>query len=99
MNNPLKTNNGQQFAEQQRKLPKIIGVADSTHYLVGMVDSNKNFVELDEEEQVLLFNSLAQAKQRLRQHQYPATQLEYQSAYDEMCGLECSGHYREVIKL
>lgn len=94
-----KTNTLHQATHEQTNIPKIIGVADSTHYLVGAVDSNKNFIELTEEEEILVVNSLVQAKQLLRNHRYQQTQIEYQTAYDEMCGLESSGHYREIIKL
>ena len=79
--------------------PKIIGVADSTHYLVGASDANNNFIELTEESSVVCVNSLAQAKQLLRNHHYQIAQLEYQTAYDEMCGLSSCGHYQETIKL
>ena len=99
MKNNDKVNTLQQATLEQTNIPKIIGVADSTHYLVGAVDSDKNFIELTEEEEFLVVNSLVQAKQLLRNHRYQQTQLEYQTAYDEMCGLESSGHYREIIKL
>ncbi|MEZ9199613.1 DUF6482 family protein [Shewanella sp. 10N.286.54.B9] len=99
MKNFGKADTLQQAAFEQTNVPKIIGVADSTHYLVGAVDSNKNFIELTEEEEILVVNSLVQAKQLLRNHRYQQTQLEYQTAYDEMCGLESSGHYQEMIKL
>ena len=99
MKNNDKVNTLQQATLEQTNIPKIIGVADSTHYLVGAVDSDKNFIELTKEEEILVVNSLVQAKQLLRNHRYQQTQLEYQTAYDEMCGLESSGHYREIIKL
>jgi len=99
MKNADQVNTVQQATLEQSNIPKIIGVADSTHYLVGAVDANKNFIELTEEEEILVVNSLAQAKQLLRNHRYQQTQLEYQTAYDEMCGLDNSGHYQEMIKL
>ena len=99
MKNNDKVNTLQQATLEQTNIPKIIGIADSTHYLVGAIDADKNFIELSEEEEVLVVNSLIQAKQLLRSHQYQQTELEYQTAYDEMCGLESSGHYREIIKL
>ncbi|WP_232775045.1 MULTISPECIES: DUF6482 family protein [unclassified Shewanella] len=85
--------------QRQPYLPKIIGVADSTHYLVGASDANNNFIELTEESCVVCVSSLAQAKQLLRNHHYRVAQLEYQTAYDEMCGLSSSGNYHETIKL
>ncbi|MFT5789539.1 MAG: hypothetical protein ACI8SJ_001655 [Shewanella sp.] len=79
--------------------PKIIGVADSTHYLVGATDADNNFTELTEESGVVCVHSLAQAKQLLRTHHYQVAQLEYQTAYDEMCGLSSCGNYHETIRL
>ncbi|GIU43323.1 hypothetical protein TUM4438_11970 [Shewanella sairae] len=79
--------------------PKIIGVADATHYLVGSVDGNNNFIELNEESSIQCVSSLAQANQLLRNHQYQTAELEYQTAYDEMCGLPHCGSYKETIKL
>ena len=79
--------------------PRIIGVADAPHYLVGAMDDNDNFVQLDEETSVQCVTSLAQAKQLLRRHHYQVAELEYQTAYDEMCGLSCTGNYKETIKL
>ncbi|MCL1059609.1 DUF6482 family protein [Shewanella gelidimarina] len=79
--------------------PKIIGVADSTHYLVGSTDADNNFTELTEESCVVCVHSLAQAKQLLRTHKYQVAQLEYQTAYDEMCGLSSCGNYKEMIRL
>ena len=78
---------------------KIIGIADATHYLVGCIDINNNFTQLNEETSVQCVNSLAQAKQLLRSHQYQIAELEYQTAYDEMCGLPYSGSYKETIRL
>lgn len=85
--------------QQQSYLPKIIGVADSTHYLVGATDVDNNFTELTEESGVVCVHSLAQAKQLLRTHHYQVAQLEYQTPYDEMCGLSSSGNYHETIRL
>ncbi|GIU05697.1 MULTISPECIES: DUF6482 family protein [unclassified Shewanella] len=79
--------------------PRIIGVADAPHYLVGAMDDKDNFIRLDEETSVQCVTSLAQAKQLLRRHRYQVAELEYQTAYDEMCGLSCTGNYKETIKL
>ena len=79
--------------------PTIIGVADSTHYLVGLVDADNNFSGLTPGSPCTVVNSLAEAKILLRQHYYLTANVEYQTAYDEMCGLAANGHYQERIKL
>ncbi|ACA87942.1 DUF6482 family protein [Shewanella woodyi] len=89
----------QETSKIQQFSPKIIGVADSTQYLVGAIDCKNNFVELNEEKRIRCFNSLAQAKDLLRSHQYKTVELEYQSAYDEMCGLPSCDNYKELIQL
>ncbi|TRY14166.1 DUF6482 family protein [Shewanella hanedai] len=89
----------QKASQTQQLYPRIIGVADSNQYLVGTIDSEDNFVELSEGKRIRCFNSLAQAKNFLRSHQYHTVELEYQSAYDEMCGLPTSKNYKEVIHL
>jgi hypothetical protein len=58
----------------QATIPTIIGVAESTHYLVGAVDS-------------------------LRDNNIFNAALEYQTAYDEMCGTSSSsGRCSQMIK-
>ena len=70
--------------------PTIIAMADSTHYLVGAVDKSHNFVGLDGSGEAIKMNSLYEAKQYLRDHNVHTTVVEYQSAYDEMCGTNMS---------
>ena len=89
----------QQRPQEHHYQPRILGIADATCYLVGAADSNNNFIELKEEANVQSVGSLAAAKQLLRQHNYQSAELEYQTAYDEMCGLASTGVYREIIKL
>lgn len=81
MKNFGKTGTLQQATFAQTNRLKIIGIAESIHYLVGAVDSNKNFIELTEKEESLV----VQAKQLLRNHRYQLTQLKYQTAYNEIC--------------
>lgn len=99
MKNFGKTGTLQQATFAQTNRLKIIGIAESIHYLVGAVDSNKNFIELTEKEESLVVKSLVQAKQLLRNHRYQLTQLKYQTAYNEICGLKSSGHYHQMLKL
>ncbi|WP_083698085.1 DUF6482 family protein [Shewanella sp. UCD-KL21] len=79
--------------------PTIIGVADSTHYLVGLVDADNNFSGQTADKACAVVNSLAEAKTLLRSHYYSRANVVYQTAYDEMCGLAANGHYHESIKL
>ncbi|ACJ30685.1 Conserved hypothetical protein [Shewanella piezotolerans WP3] len=95
MKNFGKTGTLQQATFAQTNRLKIIGIAESIHYLVGAVDSNKNFIELTEKEESLV----VQAKQLLRNHRYQLTQLKYQTAYNEICGLKSSSHYHQMLKL
>ncbi|WP_371375996.1 DUF6482 family protein [Thalassotalea aquiviva] len=76
--------------------PVILGVADSTHYLVGEKDLSDNFIGLDAGD-VKVVKSLAQAKQYLREHNIYSATLELQTAYDEMCGLGVTGSSSEKI--
>ena len=77
----------------------IIGVADATHYLVGLTDCNNNFAGLNGERAGECVHSIVEAKELLKSHDYSVANLEYQSAYDEMCGLEQGGKYQQVISL
>ncbi len=69
--------------------PTIISMADSPHYLVGLVDENNNVTGLNRLNNVEVFNSLVEAKHYLRKHHVETATIEYQTAYDEMCG-SCS---------
>lgn len=77
--------------------PTIIGVADSTHYLVGLSDENNNLVGFKGD--VAVVNSLAEAKQYLRCQYVSSANLEFQTAYDEMCGSTLSSKVTQVINL
>jgi hypothetical protein len=71
---------------KQNIQPTIIAMADATHYLVGAIDQSNNFVGLHNTGQVVTMSSLHEAKQYLRDNNIESTTIEYQSAYDEMCG-------------
>lgn len=76
--------------------PTIIAVAESRHYLVGVMDANDNFTGLGQSSAEVV-GSLVAAKAFLRDNNIFSAQLELQTAYDEMCGLSSSGRYRERI--
>lgn len=76
---------------KQQAIPTIICVAESTHYLVGAVDSLDNFIGLNQSSNVAVMNSLTEAKNHLRDNSIFSAALEFQSAYDEMCGSSNSG--------
>lgn len=78
--NTLLVNNG------LNSLPTIICVAESTHYLIGCVDAYNDFIGLNEYEDVVALNSLVEAKGYLRDRNIFSATLEFQTAYDEMCG-------------
>ena len=80
-------------------MPTIISVAESTHYLVGAFDASSNFIGLNQTSDVAVVNSLAEAKQYLRRNNIFIAAIEYQSAYDEMCGSDTSPPCRQVINL
>ena len=83
----------------KRLMPTIIGVADSTLYLVGGVDEANNFVGLNGSDNATLAMSLSEAKRILASQNISSATLEFQSAYDEMCGLQSAGIYRETIRI
>ncbi|MEW6998731.1 DUF6482 family protein [Colwelliaceae bacterium BS250] len=78
-------------------VPTIIGVADSPHYLVGAVDSVNNFIGLNQADQIDVFSSIVEAKNYLRGHNIYSAALEFQSAYDEMCGSSPAGRCSQMI--
>ncbi|WP_223813317.1 DUF6482 family protein [Colwellia hornerae] len=83
----------------QVPMPTIIGVAESTHYLVGSVDSLNNFIGLNQSRDVAVMGSLVEAKNYLRDNNIFNAALEYQTAYDEMCGTSStSGRCSQMIK-
>lgn len=79
--------------------PTIIGVADATHYLVGITDENDNFTALPDLEEVAICDSLLMAKQLLRDNHMFEAQITLQTAYDEMCGLPSSNVTHEIVQL
>ncbi len=80
-------------------MPTILATAESTHYLVGAVDAGNNFIGLNKARDVEVLSSLADAKQYLRDQNIFTAALEFQTAYDEMCGTDTMGRCREIIKL
>jgi len=80
-------------------MPIIIAVAESKHYLVGAVDSSNNFIGLNQEKDLAVLNSLGDAKEYLRNHNIFTATIEFQTAYDEMCGTDTVGPCRQVISL
>ena len=77
--------------------PTIVGIADSTHYLVGLTDSSDNLVGLNGD--VAVLGSLVEAKQYLRDHNVSSAMLEFQTAYDEMCGSSTHQNVKQSILL
>ena len=83
--------------ENSTLTPTIICVAESTHYLVGSLDSSNNLIGLDNADKITSTASLIEAKNYLRSHNIYNAILEYQTAYDEMCGLSPSAPCRQTI--
>lgn len=77
----------------------ILSVAEATHYLVGMSDDENRLIALPALSEVTVCDSLAQAKQVLREHHFNSAELVMQTAYDEMCGMSSAGETRETIPL
>ena len=77
--------------------PTIIGIADSTHYLVGLTDAKDNLTALTSLQDVAICTSLSEAKQLLKSHNVDTAQLTLQSAYDEMCGLSSPAVSNQTI--
>ncbi len=77
----------------------ILSIAEATHYLVGMSDDNNRLTALPSLSDITVCDSLAQAKQVLREHHFESAQLVMQTAYDEMCGLSAPGETRQTIPL
>jgi len=74
----------------------IIAVADSNHYLVGVVDANNNVTGLGQGAAEVVVSIVA-AKAYLRGNNIFSALLEQDSAYDEMCGQPISGRYRQRV--
>ena len=79
--------------------PTIVSIAESTHYLVGIYDSASNFIGINNTDDIVSFSSLFEAKKFLRKRHISSANIEYQSAYDEMCGSQTLGAYSQTIKL
>lgn len=79
--------------------PTIMGIADSTHYFVGATDNNGNLTPLSMLKEVAVCKSLCDAKQLLRDNHIESATLNFQSAYDEMCGLSTPTVMSEIIFL
>ena len=77
--------------------PTIICVAESTHYLVGTLDASHNLIGLDTPDKITVTSSLTEAKNFLRRHNIFGATLEFQTAYDEMCGASPSEPCRQSI--
>ncbi len=80
------------------RLPTIIGLADSPHYLVGSMNEDNDFVALSQAEGVAKFNSLSSAKDYLKSINYSSASLAFQTPYDEMCGNESSKQCTQTIR-
>ncbi|MFT6732744.1 MAG: hypothetical protein ACJAS9_000926 [Polaribacter sp.] len=80
-------------------IPTIIGIADLSYYLVGAVDSSNHFIGLKRVGEIDVFASLVQAKKYLRSNNISSAALEFQSAYDEMCGSSATDRSIQMIKL
>lgn len=80
-------------------MPTIMAVAESSHYLVGAVDPSNNFIGLNQERDIVVLNSLVDAKEYLRNHNIFTATLEFQTAYDEMCGTDTAQPCRQIINL
>jgi hypothetical protein len=85
--------------KQKDLIPTIIGTADSSYYLVGAVDSSNDFIGLKRAGEIDVFASLVEAKKYLRSNNISSVALEFQSAYDEMCGSSTTGRSIQMIKL
>lgn len=68
----------------------ILGTADSTHYLVGSMDSEGNFTNLPQLDNIAVCDSLKEAKALLVEYNYTRASLKLNTAYDEMCGMPAS---------
>ncbi len=79
--------------------PTIISTADSYHYIVLTCKVSDQQLGLREVTKSTLFLSLSEAKSYLRGLRFSKAILEYQSAYDEMCGLPCGSKVTEEISL
>ena len=79
--------------------PTIMGIADGTHYLVGVTDPNGNFTSLPSLKKVAICQSISDAKQLLRNNHIETATLNLQSAYDEMCGLSTPALTTQIIYL
>lgn len=82
-----------------QQTPTIVSIAESTHYLVGVYDNANNLNGINNSDDIDCFTSLLEAKQFLRKNHIACANLEYQTAYDEMCGNPSVGSCSELIEL
>lgn len=78
--------------------PLIICIAESIHYLVGLSDTDNNFYGFNNSSSPMVVASLVEAKQYLIAQNIFAACIEYQSAYDEMCGNPIKAYARQKIR-
>jgi len=77
--------------------PTILCIAESTHYLVGLMDKAGCFHGLNQSSRHTVVNSFAQAKQLLASQKIYTAVVEYQTAYDEFCGSPEPIAHRQTI--
>jgi len=75
----------------------IIGIADGTHYLIGTINANGDFIPIPSLSEIKQCNSLSAAKNLLKENSIHSATLTLQSAYDEMCGLPASSSVSQDI--
>ncbi len=84
-------------SNSEKFTPTILCVAESTHYLVGLMDKDRCFLGLNHSSKHIVVNSLVQAKQVLASEKINTAVVEYQTAYDEFCGSDEPSAYRQTI--
>ncbi len=77
--------------------PTILCIAESTHYLVGLMDKTSRFWGLNQSTNHTIVTSFAQAKKFLASQKINTAVVEYQTAYDEFCGSAKPPVYRQTI--
>ncbi len=79
--------------------PTIISTADASHYIVLTSTVSDKGLGLPPITKTTYLLSLREAKDYLRTRHFNKAILEYQSAYDEMCGLPSASKITEEINL
>lgn len=82
-------------------MPTIVGLADSTHYVIGGEDVDGTFYPLKDDNQKTMKSAcLNQAKEELRRLGLEQATLELITPYDEMIGNDETSHkVRQSIQL